>query len=58
MKIMFEDKFKELKQKNKVVFNQAIQDHFKSQKAEIGLFDDHTIPEDALNSVELRQIND
>jgi hypothetical protein len=28
MKTMFEDKFKELKQKNKVMFNQAVKDHF------------------------------
>ena len=34
MKAMFEDKFKELKQKNKVLFKQAVEEHLSQNKEE------------------------
>lgn len=58
MKEMFEDKFRELKQRNKLLFNQAVEEHFKSihpqEDNQQLLLRDNTIRTDNLNSDEQR----
>lgn len=50
MKQMFEGKFKELKARNKVLFNKAVEKHFQSIKYQ----DENTIQTDQLSSNEQR----